>query len=161
MTLKYSTGLVNSILGTSGLKGAFASGFVIDVYSSATTRPTTANDAVVSPVLLGTITKGGALPASGANVINFGTPSVGAIDKNTDTWSFVGLAVTGGASTTAAWFRLREATDDNTLDSTATKKRIDGTVGTLGDISLSSSTIVAGNTYTLNQFKLSWPAANI
>lgn len=157
MALSYSTGLVHSVLNTGGTSFADTlSGFVIDVYSG--TRPTTADSAVItsaSVVLLGTITKGG-VAATGTPadyVVHMGTAVGRTIDKATaETWQFT-AAVTGVAS----WFRLRLPTD--TAAASTTEVRIDGTIGTFsGDARLSTTDITTGNVYTLNRFKLTWPA---
>ena len=156
MALSYSTGLVHSVLDLAGTSFADTlGGFVIDVYSG--TRPASADAAVVtsgSTVLLGTITKSG-LPATGDPAvysIHMGSAVLRALDKSTtETWQF--SATVAGV---AAWFRLRQPTDDG-LAST-TEVRIDGSIGTFsGDARLSSTDIVVANVYTLNRFKLTWP----
>lgn len=157
MALSYSTGLANAVLTLGGTSFADTlGGFVIDVYSG--TRPATADAAVVtsaSTVLLGTITLNGvaATGTASAYVVHMGSAVGRSVDKATaETWQFK-----AGAAGVAAWFRLRQPTDDG-LAST-TEVRIDGSIGTFsGDARLSSTDIVVDNVYTLNRFKLTWPA---
>jgi hypothetical protein len=158
MALSYSTGLVHGVLGPSGSSlSELLRGFVIDIYSNATMRPTTADDGVPSgSVLLGTVTKGG-VPATGdpsTYWLSFGEPVGRAIDKHPDeTWQFTAGVVPPGAL--ASWFRLRLVADTQG----STGYRIDGTVGAgaTSDARLSDTAIVSGNIYTFNTFRLSWP----
>jgi len=157
MALSFSTGLVHLMFSPTGQAfGEALSGFAIDIYSNATARPVSSDAAIpVGSVLLGTITKGG-VPATGDPTVyglHFGDPAIRAVDKlATETWQF-----TAGTAGVASWFRLRLPTDDG-LTSSA-ELRIDGSIGTFSaDMRLSSTDIVVGNVYTLNRFKLAWPA---
>jgi hypothetical protein len=156
MALSYSTGLVHSLFSPTGQGfGECLSGFVVDIYSNAVTRPTSADAAVpAGSVLLGTITKGGVADDGDPLVygLHFGEPALRAIDKlATETWQF-----TAKVAGVASWFRLRLPADTGAASTTVF--RIDGSIGTFSaDARLSSTDIVIDNVYTLNRFKITWP----
>jgi hypothetical protein len=126
---------------------------VIKIYSGS--QPSSA-DAAVTGTLLMTVSVG-----SGAWVAGTATyglefeddPTGGEIEKNSETWSGVGLA-----DGTAGWFRfIANPTDDGT--SSTTLPRIDGSVGTAGsDLVMASTSIVTGRTTTIDAFKITLPA---
>jgi hypothetical protein len=63
------------------------------------------------------------------------------------------------ASGTAAWFRMHDVSEGPT-GASATKKRIDGTVGTSGqDLNFDSITFVAGGTAAISSFTITLPAS--
>lgn len=150
MALRLSTGLVNKLMDTSPFKTLFAAGF-IDIYSG--TRPTLANDAPpANAVKLATIYSNGTSLG-----INFDTSAANGVLAKAlaETWSCASILATG----TAAWFRLREASDPGTALST-TACRVDGTVGTSGaDMNLTSTSFAAGAPLTINSGQFTLPVA--
>jgi hypothetical protein len=63
------------------------------------------------------------------------------------------------ASGTAAWFRIHDVSEGPT-GASATKKRIDGTVGTSGaDLNFNTVTFVAGGTAAISSFTITLPAS--
>lgn len=145
--MKISTGLRNAMLDTASLKGAMT-GALIYIYGG--TVPAAANDADTGATLLCTISTGGdgttalALEAAAA---------AGVITKeNDDTWS--GTVDTSG---TATFFRMKLPADDGS--SSTTFKRIQGTIGLAGeDMNLSSTSLVAAATQTIDYFSVALPA---
>jgi hypothetical protein len=92
-----------------------------------------------------------------ANGLKFGDSAAGTLVKDsTQTWSGV-AAATG----TAGWFRFYGAVaDDGTADSAEAKLRLDGNIATSGaNMNLSSTSIVASATQTINTFSLTLPAS--
>jgi len=88
------------------------------------------------------------------NTLQFGNPAAGAIAKNADVWSGVGL-VAG----TAGYFRLVTSLDGGLLSTT--DSRIQGTISTSGaDLNMSSLNIALGATQTIDTFQLTHPASN-
>jgi hypothetical protein len=87
-----------------------------------------------------------------ANTIRFAKPSNGAMSKNTDVWS--GLILVSGV---AGYFRDVQQVDDSTSSSTAL--RYQGSVSTSGaELNLSSISLVAGTTLTIDTYSVSQPA---
>ena len=80
----------------------------------------------------------------------------GAVEKAGGVWS--GVVAAGG---TAGWFRLyANATDDGEADPDDEHPRIDGSVGTSGrDLNLTSVSLTAGATQTIDTFKITLPEA--
>lgn len=154
MALSYSTATVHGLFGSTALYELFNDG-VIEIYSG--TRPTTADSAVGSATLLGTVTQnGGAFtPGSATNGLSLGTPADRSVDKNSsEVWQFTAVA-----SGTATWFRLKGNATDTGAASTSLP-RIDGTISAFGgDATLTDTSIVSGNVYTFNKFKFTWPTA--
>lgn len=159
MALSYSTGLVQAVLGTDMGKGfgeAFSSGFVVDIYAG--TRPANSDSATSGQPKLGTVTKNGVAVStdSAACGLHFGEAASRALNKAAaETWQFTAGTAAGGQ--VASWFRLRLVPDPGTAAS-ITDYRIDGSIGvSTGDALMSNTTMAAGNIYTLNQFRISWP----
>lgn len=152
MAVRFSTGLRNKILGTSGLSAALANG-VIHIYSGS--QPANA-DSAISGVLLGTVTVDGAAftPGAATNGLVFDTAAAGAVSKPSGTnWKFTGLA-----NGTAGWFRFVGNATDDTLAST-TLPRIDGAIAkTGGDLTLSNTAITSGAPSTIDVFQLTMAA---
>ena len=125
---------------------------IIKVYSGS--QPATA-DAAATGTHLGTITVGSGAFSAGSetNGLEFGTAADGEIEKaSAETWSFEGIA-----SGTAGWWRFyaNESDDGSAL---TTKPRVDGTCGTSGaDLTMSSTSIAIGGTYTVDAWKFSIP----
>lgn len=136
------------------LKDVFKDG-VLKIYSGS--QPATA-DAAITGSLLCTITvsSGAWVAGSPTYGLEFGTAASGAISKASgDVWSGTNVA-TG----TAGYFRLyANATDDGSLD-TSTYARIDGAIATSGSqLNLSSTSLVAAATLTIDTFTITFPAA--
>jgi hypothetical protein len=92
--------------------------------------------------------------ASSVNSLRFGNPAAGALAKNADVWSGVGLA-----AGVAGYFRLVTSQDGGLLSTTDV--RIQGTISTSGaDLNMSSLNIALGATQTIDQFQLTHPASN-
>lgn len=145
MALKTSTGLRNGVLSGGSLKSRLDGGR-INIYAG--TPPATADDAVGGATLLCAIT----LNSTGAG-INFDATTTNKILQKApgEVWS--GANVTGGV---AAWYRHVAAGDDGTLSTTA--PRVQGLVGVAGaDLNLSSVSLVAGATQTVDYYSLAWP----
>lgn len=141
MAIRLSTGLANTVLGTSSMQAALASS-KLEIYSGA--QPTTADDAPTG-VLLATIDLGGA-------GINFDAPVGNVLSKAAaEVWSAV-AAATG----TAGWFRLSKLTD--TGAASTTDIRLDGAVATSNsDMNISNTAITAGATQTIDSFSITLP----
>lgn len=145
MALKTSTGLRNGVLSGGSLK-SLLNGGRINIYAG--TPPATADDAVGGATLLCAIT----LNSTGGG-INFDTAAAGGVLQKApgEVWS--GANVTGGV---AAWYRHVAAGDGGTLSTTA--PRVQGLVGVAGaDLNLSSVSLVAGATQTVDYYSLAWP----
>lgn len=147
MAFKFSTGLRNGMLGTSGFKALMDNCFV-KVYAG--TEPATADDSIGSATLLATLTVGG----NGTTGLTFAAPVGDTITKNTsEAWT--GTAVATGVGT---FFRVVKGTD--TGASSTTEARIQGSVGTLGaDMNLSSASFTSGTPFTLNYFSVALPTS--
>lgn len=147
MAIRFSTGLKNAILGSTGMKGSLDGG-VIKVYTGS--QPSSA-DTGSTGTLLGTVTidAGNTFPA---DYINFDAPSAGLLSKAAaENWKFNG--VTDG---TAGWFRYigDPAADDGTTTST-TYARMDGSVARTGaDMNLSNTAVTTGAPHTVDVFQI-------
>ena len=147
MSVRLSTGLREKMLGTVGLKGAFANG-VLYIYTGA--QPATADAAVGGGTLLVKITlaSGAFSFGAGANGINFDSPSGGVISKAAaETWSGIGLA-----NGTAGWFRMMGNATDN-LGSSTSLPRLDGTCATVGGDMNMNIAIVTSAPTTIDVFR--------
>ena len=145
MALKTSTGLRNGALATGSVKSLLDGGR-INIYAG--TPPATADDAVGGATLLCAIT----LNSTGAGINLDSAASGGVLQKAPgEVWS--GANVTSGV---AAWYRHVAAGDDGTLSTTA--PRVQGLVGVAGaDLNLSSVSLTAGATQTIDYYSLAWP----
>ena len=122
----------------------------MDVHTVANHRveERTADDAVGAATLLCAVT----LNSTGTG-INFDAAAAGGVLQKApgEVWS--GANVTGGVD---AWYRHVAAGDDGTLSTTA--PRVQGLVGVAGaDLNLSSVSLVAGATQTVDYYSLAWP----
>ena len=148
MSVRFSTGLRNGLLSSTGVKQAFTNG-VLRIYSGV--QPTS-SDGVTSGTMLLEVTVDG-LPfnhGSPTNGLNFGSPVDAVIAKEiTENWQGSGLA-----DGTAGWARL----SGNPLDDGAASEslpRIDMSVAkTGGDLNLSNTGIVTGAPTTVDIFQL-------
>ena len=142
MAIRLSTGTRNFIL-DSGLNTLFDTDGAINIYSG--TIPADADADVGAGTLLATLT----FNANWIGAASAGVMTLAAIvsDTNVD------------ASGTAAWFRMHDVSEGPT-GSSATKKRIDGTVGTSGaDLNFNTVTFVAGGTAAISSFTITLPAS--
>jgi hypothetical protein len=150
MAVKFSTAVVNGMLGSTNLKSLFANG-VINFYTGA--QPVDA-DSAETGTLLGRVTLDGGsfTPGVSTNGINFASPSAGSrtISKaSAEIWKFMGTS-----AGTIGWFRFVGNAVDNGLSST-TLPRIDGSVGIAsGDLRLSSVTAAVGSQVTIDSFSI-------
>ena len=145
MALKTSTGLRNGVLSGGSLK-SLLNGGRINIYAG--TPPATADDAVGGATLLCAIT----LNSTGAG-INFDAAAAGGVLQKAPSEVWSGANVAGGV---AAWYRHVAAGDGGTLSTTA--PRVQGLVGVAGaDLNLSSVSLVAGATQTVDYYSLAWP----
>jgi len=151
MTLRLSTGLRTTLVGSTGFASTFANG-VIEIYTG--TQPATA-DAAVTGTLLGTVTlnSGAFTPGSPTNGLTFGAASGGAVAKS-GVWSFDGIAIG-----TAGWFRLKgNATDAGGISTTL--PRLDGSVAVSGaDMNMSNISVTIGSPHTVDSFTWTQPAS--
>ena len=153
MALKFSTGIRDGMLDSTGITEALNDG-IIHIYSGS--QPTSADDAVQG-TLLGKVTvDGGAwTPGSPTNGLGFDTPVNGTLSKAAaENWLFNGI-VDG----TAGWFRFMGNAAD-ALGSSTTLPRIDGSIATYGaDLNLSNVSIVTGAPNTIDVFQLTMAEA--
>lgn len=151
MTVRYSTGLSNEILGK--VREVYTDA-AIDIYSG--TQPINPDDLITSTLLAQVTSAGGDFVEGVAtNGINFGPPVDGLLAKDpAQEWKYTGVA-----NGTARWFRLRaNAADDDGSSTTAV--RLDGTIGSVsGDMVLSNITIVVGAPGTIDKFQIRRKAA--
>lgn len=91
--------------------------------------------------------------ASRVNTLQFGVPAIGAISKNSDTWSGVNAA-TG----VAAWFRFTLPNDPTTADTTYLWPRVQGVIAASGsDLDMANTTLTAAATTTISNYTLTLP----
>jgi hypothetical protein len=101
----------------------------------------------------GTVTITPACYAADANgdMLNFGPPSSGAIEKTSDVWSGV-----VAASGVAGYFRIVQINDDG-LES-ETQRRIQGAVSTSGsELDMDNTSLTAGKTHTVDDYSYTIP----
>jgi hypothetical protein len=142
MAIRLSTGTRNFIL-DSGLNTLFDTDGALNVYSG--TIPADADADVGAGTLLATLT--------------FNSNWIGAASAGVMTLAAIVSDTSVDASGTAAWFRMHDVSEGPT-GSSATKKRIDGTVGTSGaDLNFNTVTFVAGGTAAISSFTITLPAS--
>lgn len=148
MALRFSTGLANAMLDSTGLRAAMNDG-VIRIYTGA--QPLSADDAVQGTLLMEVTVDGGTfVHGSPTNGLALDAAADKAISKAAaETWRGTGLA-----NGTAGWFRFCANPVDSGGSST-TLARIDGTCAkTGGDMVMSSVTIVIGQPNTVDTFTI-------
>lgn len=136
MTIRFSTGLRDDMLGSTGLQAALANGR-LELRSGP--QPASADDPDAGTLLcLITLASGAFTPGTATNGINFDDPASAVINKAAaETWS--GNAVAAG---TIGHFRFKGNAVD-TGGSSTTLPRVDGSVGTTGaDLNLANITMV-------------------
>lgn len=143
MTAKFSTGLRNGMLNSTGFKEAFTTGELRIFGGSA---PADA-DAAETGDLLVIVSKDGA-----GDPLGFGTPADGVVSKaSAETW--LGTIDAGG---TATHWRLVNAADDGSLSTTL--PRVQGTVAAAGaDMNLTDPTLTASENQPINFFAVALP----
>lgn len=143
MAIRISTALRNRMLdgwANAVTAYSFFNSAILEIRSG--TIPT---DADTAPT--GTVLASMTLPADAVN-----PAASGAISK-LSTWQDASADAAG----TATWFRIREAADAGTTNTT--DERFDGTVGTSGaDLNLDNTNIALGQSVTINTFTLTQPA---
>jgi len=152
MTLRFSTGLRDAMLGTDGFQTAMANG-VLRWYTGA--QPANADQAATGTLLCEITESGGAFAHdSPTNGLNFDSPASGLISKATaEAWEGVGLAVG-----VAGWFRFC-ANPSDTGGVSTTLARIDGTLGKTGaDLYVANVNIVVSSPQIVQQFDIGLPA---
>ena len=139
MAVRFSTGLRNDMLDSTGLKGALTLGF-LHIYTGV--QPTSA-DLVATGVKLLTITVD-----AGITGLSFAAVANGVISKAIENWKGEGIA-----DGVAGWARFVSASDagtENTDDA-----RIDMSVAqTGGNLNLSNTTVVTGAPTTVDIFQI-------
>lgn len=142
MALRFSTGAVNGLAGTRGLKDLLQGGFA-DLFTGG--QPADADYAETGSKLLRLSI------SSGTAGLTFGTAAAGALPKSADVWS--GLVTLAGVP---GWFRFYGT--GGTSGSSSTEVRIDGNVGVSGaDLVLSNSSLALNSTLTIDVFTLTVP----
>lgn len=144
MSIKLSTGLVNSMLASSSVKAIFDAGSEIRIFGGPV--PADADASTAGAVLLCVI-------KNGSNGITFeATPSNGVLEKNaSETWG--GTNVATGAPT----FYRHVLTADDDAESTSAP-RYQGTVSVAGaDMNLTNATLTSGAPQTLPAHAIALP----
>lgn len=148
MSVRFSKGLRQMMLGSADLKTAFTNS-VLRVYSGV--QPTSADGAITGTLLLEVTVDGGAFShGSPTNGLNFDAP-VDAVLAKAVAENWKGNGVVQG---TAGWARLSGNTlDDGTVSEVLA--RIDLAVAkTGGDLNLSNTSIVVGAPTTVDVFQI-------
>ena len=152
MALRLSTGLRNKMLGTNSFKTIMQYG-TIRIFPGV--QPSSADDAEgATPLLEITVSSGAFTPGANANGLNFDDPVDGACAKAAaEVWSGV-----ASATGTAGWFRFYA--NDRTTGADTDHARFDGSVSTSGaQLNMSSTSITAGATTTIDSYKVTMPAS--
>lgn len=142
---KFSTGLRNAMMGSSGCKELLTGG-KLRIFSG--TPPLSADDAEDGELLM-ELTAGG----TGAG-LSFAEPSGAKLSKAVgEVW----MTNSTEASGTATHFRFVAAGDDP-LDSSSSSIRIQGTVGEVAsDMNVTDPEIASGEPWILNHFRIGLP----
>ena len=143
---KFSTGLRNAMMGSSGCKELLTGG-TLRIFSG--TPPLSADDAEDGELLM-ELTAGGA-PGAG---LSFAEPSGAKLSKAVgEVW----MTDSTEASGTATYFRFVAAGDDP-MDSSGDMIRIQGTVGEVAsDMNVTDPEIASGEPWILNHFRIGLP----
>lgn len=142
---KFSTGLRNAMMGSSGCKELLTGG-TLRIFSG--TPPLSADDAEDGELLM-ELTAGG----TGAG-LSFAEPSGAKLSKAAgEVW----MTNSTEASGTATYFRFVAAGDDP-MDSSGDMIRIQGTVGEVAsDMNVTDPEITSGEPWILNHFRIGLP----
>ena len=145
MALKLSTGARTALAGTRGLKDIFNGGYM-DIFSGG--QPASPDAAETGTKLVRITVSSGDVSTAG---LTFGTAGTGALPKSADVWS--GVVSAAGV---AGYFRLYGT--GGTSGSSASERRIDGSVGVSGsDMIMSPTSLTLGRTHTIDEFTLGVP----
>lgn len=136
---------------------------VMAIYGAAA-QPADACDAEAGTLLcLITKASGAFTPGSPVNGLNFGTPTDGVLNKNSDVWSGVVLPAAGAGGTLATYFRFYDNTYATGIQpktgASTTGRRFDGAISTSIDseLPMGNPTLVAGATITITSFPITPP----
>lgn len=147
MAIRFSDGLKDAILGSTGLKGSLDGGLIY-IYTGA--QPASPNQGATG-TLLGTVSvdAGSSFPA---DTINFDAPSAGVLAKAAaENWQFNGVA-----EGTAGWFRFVATHTDDGSATNSSLERMDGSIArTGGDMNLSNTSVAIGAPHTVDSFQIS------
>lgn len=144
MAIKTSTGLRNTMVGSSSLRAALNLGF-IKIYAGAV--PATADDAVTGTLLV-TISN----DSTGTGLTFEPTATNSAIGKaGTEIWS--GINVASGVAT-----HYRHVAPGDTGLSSTTQARVQGTIDNVGaDMNMTNVALIAGATQSVDYYLLFLP----
>lgn len=152
MALRLSTGVRDSLAGTTGLKQILDGGFM-ELYTGG--QPVTANVAETGVCLARITQKSEAYTLAGTTGCTFGTSVAGVLPKGITVWSG-----TVGVAGVAGYFRFFGTQNTTGQGAASTHRRVDGNVGVSGsDLVLSNTTLVLGATVTIDSFSLEVPAS--
>ena len=143
--IKISTGLADAMMGNVGATAALnAASMELRIFSGP--EPLTADAALANEVLLVKIEVQG-----GSAGMRFTNTSGGVITKDIDQ-SWLGNVIATGTPT---YYRLCPTSDGNTASTTAV--RVQGSVGTTGDLKLGTTTLATGNPQSIDFYQLRLP----
>lgn len=148
MSIRLSTGAMDSILSVGSFQDTFANG-VLCIYSGA--QPSSADAAETGEFLAEVNIDGAAFTAGGGSGLNFAEASGKSISKVADeVWK--GNYEANG---TMGWFRFYS--NDKSTGTSTTAIRIDGTIGTSRtDVIVTSTAATLGGSITFDKFKLNF-----
>ena len=142
--IKISTGLADAMMGNVGATAALnAASLELRIFSGP--EPLTADAALADETLLVTI------QVNGGGGMQFAFTGEGTIMKDIDQ-SWLGNVIATGTPT---YYRLCQKTDDNSASTT--KVRVQGSVGSTGDLKLGTTTLAMGNPQSIDFYQLRLP----
>ena len=142
--IKISTGLVDAMMNNVGATAALNTAELeLRIFSGP--EPLTADAAITNETLLV------AIQVNGGGGMQFAFAGEGTIMKDIDQ-SWLGNVVATGTPT---YYRLCPMSDDNTASTTAV--RVQGSVGTTGDLKLGAATLATGNPQSIDFYQLRLP----
>ena len=142
--IKISTGLADAMMNDTGATAALNNAELeLRIFSGP--EPLTADAALADETLLVTI------QVNGGGGMQFAFANEGTIMKDIDQ-SWLGNVIATGTPT---YYRLCPKTDDNSAS--ATKVRVQGSVGTTGDLKLGTTTPATGNPQSIDFYQLRLP----
>lgn len=142
--IKISTGLVDAMMNDVGATAALNSADLeLRIFSGP--EPLNADAAITNETLLV------AIQVNGGGGMQFAFAGEGTIMKDIDQ-SWLGNVVATGTPT---YYRLCPMSDDNTASTTAV--RVQGSVGTTGDLKLGTTTLATGNPQSIDFYQLRLP----
>ena len=142
--IKISTGLADAMMNDTGATAALNNAELeLRIFSGP--EPLTADAALADETLLVTI------QVNGGGGMQFAFANEGTIMKDIDQ-SWLGNVIATGTPT---YYRLCPMNDDNTASTTAV--RVQGSVGTTGDLKLGTTTLATGNPQSIDFYQLRLP----